>query len=111
MPPAFTWGHEAFTSMPFTSGTSARRLQTSAYSWGAVPKTLAITVTPPGKAGSFSAMKASTPTFSRLMALSMPAGASAIRGGGFPMRGSGVRLLATKPPMRVRSRKGDSSVP
>ena len=70
-----------------------------------------MTTTPSGRAGSFSAMKASTPTFSRLIAFSIPEGASAIRGGGFPTRGSSVRLLATKPPMRRRSRKGSNSVP
>ena len=72
---------------------------------------LAITTTPSGSAGSFSRTKASTPTFSRLIAFSMPDGASAMRGGGFPRRGSSVRLFATKPPMLRRSRKGANSVP
>ena len=41
----------------------------------------------------------------------IPDGASAMRGGGFPKRGSSVRLLATKPPILRRSRNGANSVP
>ena len=111
IPPDFTWGQEALISIPATRGTPDSRLHSSPYSSIAVPKALAITTTPSGSAGSFSRTKASTPTFSRLIALSIAEGASAMRGGGFPMRGSRVRLFATKPPRRVRSRNGANSVP
>ena len=111
MPPAFTCGHEALISIPAIRGCGDTCAASSAYCSGAVPKALAITTTPAGSAGSFSSRKAFTPTFSMLMAFSMPEGVSPMRGGGFPKRGSRVRLLATKPPILSRSRKGANSVP
>jgi hypothetical protein len=72
---------------------------------------LATTGTPSGRAGSFSRTKTSMPTFSRPMAFNIPDAVSKIRGGRLPWRGSRVRLLATKPPIRRRSRKGANSVP
>ena len=76
-----------------------------------MPNTLANTGSPGGSAGSFSARNASTPTFSRLIAFSMPAGVSVTRGGGLPRRGSTVSDLATMPPSSSRSRNGSSSLP
>ncbi len=54
--------------------------------------------------GRSTAMKWSTPGFCKPMALSMPAGVSATRGGGLPGHGSRETPLTMIPPKRPRSK-------
>ena len=45
-------------------------------------------------------MKASSPSLSNPIEFSIPPAVSIVRGGGFPMRGSGVTVLGMIPPSR-----------
>jgi len=55
------------------------------------------------KTGNFSFTNASSPTFSRPMALSMPHGVSTILGGGFPLDASRDNPFTIMPPRRFKS--------
>ena len=67
---------------------SLNRAAMSANSWSDVPAMLTMRpVLSVARGGTFSAMNASMPGLVRPMALSMPDGVSAVRGGGLPARG------------------------
>ena len=111
-PPAFTLGQEMFSSTASMRSTVWLRRQSSAYSSTVTPKRLAMTaVSTPSRRGALSAMKASMPTFSSPMALSIPAAVSRMRGGAFPGLGSRERPLVHRPPMASTSQRPAYSVP
>ena len=61
------------------------------------------------KKNSFSLIKPSNPGFSRPMELSIPAGVSQVRGGGFPRRGLRVIVFVTIAPNFLKSAKSLNS--
>lgn len=60
--------------------------------------------------GAFFSMNASTPTFSKPIALSMPHAVSAIRGGRLPLLGLRERPFTTAPPNLFKSTKDLNSM-
>ncbi len=89
-PPSLTFGQEILISMA-SIGESSKRRVTSAYSSTVDPETLAKKrVSLKSSEGRISLTTWSVPGFCSPMALSMPAGVSAMRCGRFPSRGSSV---------------------
>ncbi len=112
MPPFLTLGHDILTSMAATPACPSSLLATSAYSSIVSPNMLATTlVSIPSSRGSFSEMNASTPTFCRPMALSIPHGVSTMRGAGLPCRGFRESPFTTIAPRREMSVYGMNSLP
>jgi hypothetical protein len=107
MPPCLMLGHEMFissTSMPSAPPSLAAQ---SMYVGKSVPKKLTHTEIPRSRRkGSLSRRKASTPTFSRPIELSMPPAVSQIRGSGLPWRGSGEMPLVDMPAERAQVGEG-----
>ena len=104
-PPPWTLGQEILTSIQPTCASSSSRRQTSVYSSMEKPLTLAIT----GlwkisrSRGSSWAITASMPGFCRPTAFSRPPAYSAMRGVGFPNRGSRVVPLKENVPSILMS--------
>ena len=87
-PPSLTLGQETLTSSAATPSSPSRRAASSPNSAGDVAYILTMTgVSRQGSRGSLSRQKASTPSFCRPTALSMPAVVSTMRGQGLPSRG------------------------
>ena len=61
--------------------------------------------------GAFSRRTPATPGFGKPIELSMPAGVSTVRGVGLPSRASGVTVLVTMAPSRLRSTRSRYSSP
>lgn len=88
MPPSFMLGDEMLSSRASMPSRSLNRAAMSANSRSDVPAMLTMRpVLSAARGGTFSAMNASMPGLVRPMALSMPDGVSAVRGGGLPARG------------------------
>ena len=105
MPPLTTFGHETFTSIAATRRSFPMRSTTATKSSSVSPHTFAITVAPRrASSGSFSARNASTPTFCRPIAFSIPASVSQMRGGGLPWHSLRERPFTEIAPSEARSR-------
>ena len=113
MPPPCTLGQEMFTSNSPTCSSRSSRAQVRAYSSTEKPLTLAITFFRNTRLslGSSSRMTARTPGFCRPTALSMPQGASAMRGVGLPKRASSVVPLNENVPNTLISYHSANSWP
>src|SRR6266511_3512816 len=98
MPPSLMFGHEMFSSMAATPSQSESIRDTSAYSSSDVPQTLTMTRAPSSRSrGSFSRTNRWTPIPCKPIALSMPDGVSAMRGGTWPSRSVKNSPLTTAP--------------
>ena len=105
MPPPWTFGQLILTSNHPIASSSSSFSTTSTYSPTEKPETFAITGFEKTRRifGSSSEITRSTPGFCSPTALSIPAGVSAIRGVGFPKRGSAVVPLKLKVPSSLIS--------
>ena len=105
MPPPCTFGQEILTSSQPTCPHASSLRQTSTYSSMEKPLTLAMTGFWKTRCsfGSSSAITASTPGFCRPTALSIPPGASAMRGCALPVRGCRVVPLKENVPRQLIS--------
>ena len=102
--PWATLGQEMFSSNAAIPGTPSSISAIVTYSSNDAPATLAMTGTSHvAQSGALSRIKASTPTFCKPMALSMPPGTSAIRGIVLPLRGSSVTAFAAIAPRQFTS--------
>jgi len=111
-PPSSTLGQEMLASKAATPGAPSSLRATSAYSSQVRPTTLTMTGTPRrASQGRSSASRRSTPGFSSPMELSIPAGVSTVRGGGFPGQGSRDVPFTTTAPRAVRSTRSAYSRP
>jgi len=111
-PPALTFGHEIFTSIPATSFISLILDASKTYSSMVFPYILTITgVLNCFKNGILFSINASIPIFSRPMAFSMPQGVSTTLGGLFPKDGSRERPFTIMAPKLSRSIKSLNSSP
>ena len=101
-----------FSSIAATPSASDSTRATSAYSSSVVPQMLTMVRAPRSRSsGSFSRTKRWTPMPCRPIAFSMPAGVSAIRGGGWPWRSLRKRPLTATPPSDERSTTSSYSRP
>ena len=91
-----TFGQDRFSSMVTTSSCSSRRSHMCAKSAAEKPPTDTQIGTPSAASrGRFCSRNRSMPGFWRPIELSIPASVSAMRGGGFPSRRSGVTVFVT----------------
>src|SRR5215212_292534 len=111
-PPSRIFGQEMFTSRPAIPDTPSNDPANSSKSATDSPEMLAITGTAQrSQIGALSRMMPRSPTFWSPIAFSIPAGVSAILGGGLPSRGRTVIPFEQIAPIRWMSTSGWYSVP